>query len=159
MTRQGAAAHWLYLIASGEAEVYWEAPDGERRLLTRLSAGNVFGEMGLMTGAPRSATVVAAGDVECYRLDKAGFEDGCTPGLHWPRRWRTCLPSGSSTTKRCATSCAGRMAMPAHRSSTPRSCAASAISSGWAERLSLALSRTQNGHLELKGLAAASPLS
>ncbi|MBL8287380.1 MAG: mechanosensitive ion channel family protein [Rubrivivax sp.] len=75
MTRQGAAAHWLYLIASGDADVYWEAPDGERRLLTRLCAGSVFGEMGLMTGAPRSATVVAAGDVECYRLDKAGFED------------------------------------------------------------------------------------
>lgn len=75
MTRQGAEAHWLYLIAAGEAEVYWEAPDGERRLLTRLASGNIFGEMGLMTGAPRSATVVAASDVECYRLDKAGFAD------------------------------------------------------------------------------------
>ena len=31
--------------------------------------------MGLMTGAPRSATVVANTDIECYRLDKAGFED------------------------------------------------------------------------------------
>jgi phage-related protein len=63
------------MIAAGEAEVYWEAPDGERRLLTRLPAGSVFGEMGLMTGAPRSATVVAAQDVECYRLDKASFAD------------------------------------------------------------------------------------
>jgi CRP-like cAMP-binding protein len=34
----------------------------------------VFGEMGLMTGAPRSATVIARSDVDCYRLDKAGFE-------------------------------------------------------------------------------------
>jgi hypothetical protein len=75
MTRQGAVAHWLYMIAAGEAEVYWEAPAGERRLLTRLPAGSIFGEMGLMTGAPRSATVVAAQDVECYRLDKASFED------------------------------------------------------------------------------------
>ena len=75
MTRQGAVAHWLYVIAAGEAEVYWEAPDGERRLLTRLPAGSIFGEMGLMTGAPRSATVVAAQDVECYRLDKASFAD------------------------------------------------------------------------------------
>lgn len=75
MTRQGAEAHWLYLIASGEAEVYWEAADGERRLLTRLGPGHIFGEMGLMTGAPRSATVVAACDVECYRLDKAAFAD------------------------------------------------------------------------------------
>jgi len=74
MTRQGASAHWLYIIVGGEAEVYWEAPNGERRLLTRLSPGSIFGEMGLMTGAPRSATVVASSDVECYRLDKASFE-------------------------------------------------------------------------------------
>ena len=74
MTRQGAAAHWLYIVASGEAEVFWEAPNGERLPLTHLAAGSVFGEMGLLTGAPRSATVVAATDVECYRLDKAGFE-------------------------------------------------------------------------------------
>ncbi|MDO9073988.1 MAG: mechanosensitive ion channel family protein [Rubrivivax sp.] len=75
MTRQGATAHWLYIVASGEAEVWWQAPDGERRLVSRLPPGSVFGEMGLMTGAPRAATVVAASDVECYRLDKASFED------------------------------------------------------------------------------------
>ena len=74
MTRQGNTAHWLYIIVSGEAEVYWEAPSGERRLLVRLPPGNIFGEMGLLTGASRSATVVAASDVECYRLDKASFE-------------------------------------------------------------------------------------
>jgi small-conductance mechanosensitive channel/CRP-like cAMP-binding protein len=75
MTRQGDTAHWLYILVSGEAEVYWEAPSGERRLLTRLQPGSIFGEMGLLTGAPRSATVVAGSDVQCYRLDKASFED------------------------------------------------------------------------------------
>jgi small-conductance mechanosensitive channel/CRP-like cAMP-binding protein len=75
MTHQGAVAHWLYLITSGEADVLWVAPDGEKRLLTTVPAGSVFGEMGLMTGAPRSATVVAKTDVDCYRLDKSGFED------------------------------------------------------------------------------------
>jgi len=75
MTHQGAVAHWLYLISSGDADVIWLAPNGEKRLLTTVPAGNVFGEMGLMTGAPRSATVVAKTDVECYRLDKSGFED------------------------------------------------------------------------------------
>jgi small-conductance mechanosensitive channel/CRP-like cAMP-binding protein len=75
MTRQGATAHWLYVLASGEAEVWWQAPGGERRLVSRLPPGSIFGEMGLMTGAPRAATVVAASDAECYRLDKASFED------------------------------------------------------------------------------------
>ena len=75
MTHQGAEAHWLYLVISGEADVIWVAPNGEKRLLTTVPAGSVFGEMSLMTGAPRSATVVAKTDVECYRLDKSGFED------------------------------------------------------------------------------------
>lgn len=75
ITRQGAVAHWLYIIVSGEADVFWETPDGGRRLLTHLPRGSVFGEMGLMTGAARAATVIASTDIECYRLDKAGFED------------------------------------------------------------------------------------
>ncbi len=75
MTRQGATAHWLYIVVGGEAEVWWQAPGGERRLVSRLPPGSIFGEMGLMTGAPRTATVVAGSDVECYRLDKASFED------------------------------------------------------------------------------------
>ena len=75
ITRQGATAHWLYIIVSGEADVFWETPSGERRLITHLPSGSIFGEMGLMTGAPRAATVVASTDVECYRLDKASFAD------------------------------------------------------------------------------------
>lgn len=73
--RQGAVAHWLYMLAGGEADVVWEAPTGERRTLAHMAAGSIFGEMGLMTGAPRAATIVATTDVECYRLDKASFED------------------------------------------------------------------------------------
>ena len=30
--------------------------------------------MGLLTGAPRTADVVACTDLECYRLDKEGFQ-------------------------------------------------------------------------------------
>lgn len=74
MTRQGAVAHWLYVIVSGEADVWFEQPGGERRFVATLGPGSVFGEMGMMTGAPRSATVVARGDAECYRIDKASFE-------------------------------------------------------------------------------------
>ena len=73
MTRQGAVAHWLYLIVAGTAEVWLETAGGRQRLST-LEAGAVFGEMGMMTGEPRRATVTAHSDVECYRLDKEGFE-------------------------------------------------------------------------------------
>jgi len=77
ITRQGATAHWLYLLIAGEAEVWHESsktPKTPRKWVAELGAGTVFGEMGLMTGEPRSATVTAKTDVECYRLDKAGFE-------------------------------------------------------------------------------------
>ena len=74
MTRQGANAHWLYIIVSGEAEAWWQPPEGEPRLLEQRGPGSVFGEIGLMTGAPRRATVIATRDVEAYRLDKAAFE-------------------------------------------------------------------------------------
>ena len=74
VTRQRNIAHWLYVIAAGEAEVFLEVYGQERRSLAVLQEGSFFGEMGLMTGEPRSATVVARTDVECYRLDKATFE-------------------------------------------------------------------------------------
>jgi len=74
ITRQGAVAHWLYLIVHGEAEVFIETPQG-RTLVAQLGDGSFFGEMGLLTGAPRSATVVARTDVDCYRLGKEGFAE------------------------------------------------------------------------------------
>lgn len=76
IAKQGTPAqHWLYIIISGEAEVYLEAPGGKKRVLNVLSNGNFFGEMSLMTGAPRVASVIAKTDVECYRLDKDDFEE------------------------------------------------------------------------------------
>jgi len=74
ITRQGAIAHWLYIMVSGEAEAWWQPPEGPRRLLEKRGPGSVFGEIGLMTGAPRRATVVASTNVEAYRLDKTGFQ-------------------------------------------------------------------------------------
>jgi small-conductance mechanosensitive channel/CRP-like cAMP-binding protein len=73
MTRQGAVAHWLYLIIAGYADVHVDGADGHTRV-GELGPGTIFGEMGLLTGAPRRATVTARTDVVCYRLDKDGFE-------------------------------------------------------------------------------------
>ena len=74
ITRQGNEAHFLYIIIKGEAEVRVAATDGEHRAVAQLSDGEVFGEMGLMTGEPRTATVIAQTDTICYRLDKDGFK-------------------------------------------------------------------------------------
>lgn len=75
MTRQGAVAHWLYILTSGKAEVRTHGDTGKKgALVAVIEAPGFFGEMGMMTGAPRSADVIAITDVECYRLDKEGFQ-------------------------------------------------------------------------------------
>ncbi len=72
MTRQGAVAHWLYVVMDGTAEVRVTF-EGQEKIVAKIEAPGFFGEMGLMTGEPRTATVVALTEVECYRLDKAAF--------------------------------------------------------------------------------------
>jgi CRP-like cAMP-binding protein len=74
ITRQGDVAHWLYVLMTGDVDIWYEINQQERKLLTTLSSGRVFGEMGLMTGEPRRATVIAKTEVECYRIDKQNFE-------------------------------------------------------------------------------------
>jgi small-conductance mechanosensitive channel len=75
ITRQGAESHWLYIIASGEADVVLATERGAPTKVGELAAGQFFGEMALMTGAPRSASVYAKTDVTCYRLDSQSFQD------------------------------------------------------------------------------------
>jgi CRP-like cAMP-binding protein/small-conductance mechanosensitive channel len=75
ITRQGAAAHWLYVLTKGEAEVRIAGSDGDERKVAEIKAPGFFGEMALMTGAAREATVVARTDVECLRVDKDDFRD------------------------------------------------------------------------------------
>lgn len=81
ITRQGAVAHWLYVLTSGKAEVRANVdPDGDgpapsqAKVVASLKAPDFFGEMGLMTGEPRAADVIATTDVDCFRLGKETFE-------------------------------------------------------------------------------------
>jgi len=74
ITKQGNAAHWLYLLAFGEAEVHYAPPGGGPQLVGTVHAGQFFGEMALINGEARSATVTAKTDIECYRLDRASFQ-------------------------------------------------------------------------------------
>ncbi|WP_081686939.1 mechanosensitive ion channel family protein [Chitinilyticum litopenaei] len=74
ITRQGAVAHWLYILITGEVAVWRDYGQDGGVLLGTLPAGEIFGEMGLMTGAPRMATIVASSYCECYRLDRDSFQ-------------------------------------------------------------------------------------
>ena len=74
ITKQGNVPHWLYIVAFGEVEVRYEPPHGAPQIITTLRPGQFFGEMALLTGEARSATVIASTDVECYRLDVKSFQ-------------------------------------------------------------------------------------
>jgi CRP-like cAMP-binding protein/small-conductance mechanosensitive channel len=74
ITRQGAAGNWLYVITLGTAEVRTNIEPEHQIVVAQLAAPDFFGEMSLMTGEPRSADVVAVGDVDCFRLGKETFE-------------------------------------------------------------------------------------
>jgi small-conductance mechanosensitive channel/CRP-like cAMP-binding protein len=71
--RQGDAADSLYILTTGRLAVYDES-GGSRTRLASLAAPDYVGEMGLLTGQARGATVVADRDALCYRIDKAGFD-------------------------------------------------------------------------------------
>jgi small-conductance mechanosensitive channel/CRP-like cAMP-binding protein len=73
VTHEGAHEDGLYILVRGTASVRI-GHDGAAREVARLGPGQVFGEMSLMTGEARTATVVATSDLVCYRVDKSAFE-------------------------------------------------------------------------------------
>ena len=70
IVRQGEPGHSMYVLCSGSAAVLLEP---ERQEVARLGKGEYFGEMSLLTGEPRSATVVARGDVVVVEIEAELF--------------------------------------------------------------------------------------
>ena len=71
--RQGDPADRFYILARGEVEVLNHHPSGEDIVLAVLGAGEYFGEVGLVQGRSRMATVRALTEVEALTLDIEGF--------------------------------------------------------------------------------------
>ncbi len=73
---QGEAGDSLYLVSEGTFGVYVRGADDRPAVrVAELKRGGCFGEMALLTGEPRSASVLADGDGELLRLDKERFTD------------------------------------------------------------------------------------
>lgn len=62
--REGDASDVAYVIESGRVEIFRETSSGEHQSLAMLKVGQMFGEMGPMDGAPRTASARAVGDVQ-----------------------------------------------------------------------------------------------
>jgi small-conductance mechanosensitive channel/CRP-like cAMP-binding protein len=71
VVRQGDEGDSLFLVASGQVEVSVRASGGSvERTLAALGPGDYFGEMSLLTGAPRSATIRAIEETSLVVLRK-----------------------------------------------------------------------------------------
>jgi len=70
--RQGDESNAAYVLVSGTADVLIERADG--RILMSSVAGNaIIGEMGIVTGDPRSATIVSTSEIVALKLRKEVF--------------------------------------------------------------------------------------
>jgi CRP-like cAMP-binding protein len=80
VTAEGGAADAFFVIVSGEAEV---TVAGQAR--STLTAGDHFGEIALLQGSGRTATVTAVSDLRCYALTPWDFRtlvEG-SPSIAW----------------------------------------------------------------------------
>jgi CRP-like cAMP-binding protein len=71
---QGSPGDALYLIDAGQVEIVSDGRDGPS-VLARLGADEVFGEMALLTGKPRSMSARAATHTNLWVLYRSDFDD------------------------------------------------------------------------------------
>jgi len=72
VVRQGDAGDTLFLVADGELRVFVNTPAGDKDV-ARLFENTLFGEMALITGQPRTASVAAAGDADVIGVSRAAL--------------------------------------------------------------------------------------
>lgn len=63
---QGDEGNALYLIISGKVRVVLYGEEGKEIVLSIMKEGDVFGEMAIFDGEPRSASIEAIEDAECF---------------------------------------------------------------------------------------------
>ena len=73
---EGDAGASMYVIASGEVKVYTRGTGGSGSVyLAKLGEGDFFGEVSVLTGKPRTATITASRQTELLRLDKEKLDN------------------------------------------------------------------------------------
>ena len=71
IVQQGDAGDSLFIIVEGVVGVQVQSDDGRTKEVARLGAGDFFGEMALLTGEERTATVIALVDTYLFELTQA----------------------------------------------------------------------------------------
>lgn len=74
VVKQGDSPEFFYVIQSGSLQVFRETTEGIRTHLTELKAGDYFGEVALVTGQPRTASVAALEEAVLLEVNKEEFD-------------------------------------------------------------------------------------
>ena len=77
IVRQGERSERFFIIVDGEVEVRREG-HGQDVIVTRHGPGQLFGEVGALTGAPQTATFVAVTKTVVMAVNRSSFQDFVT---------------------------------------------------------------------------------
>ena len=83
--RQGDLADALYIVLAGRIRISVNNPTGNEKVLNFAGVGDVVGEMGLLSGDPRSATATTSTDAILLQLRKADFDSLLTNDVDFMR--------------------------------------------------------------------------
>jgi hypothetical protein len=73
--REGQGGGSLYMLTAGRVRAFKKGPDGKQNPLGDLQEGAFFGEMSILTGQPRMASVVALSSCELLELDRPTLDE------------------------------------------------------------------------------------
>jgi len=73
--REGQGGGSLYMLTSGRVRAFKKGTDGKQNPLGDLKEGAFFGEMSILTGQPRMASVVALARCELLELDRPTLDE------------------------------------------------------------------------------------
>ncbi|MCG6533628.1 MAG: cyclic nucleotide-binding domain-containing protein [Syntrophales bacterium LBB04] len=74
IVQENEAGDSLFIVVSGLLEVLKTSVDGQCSKVAVLAPGHIFGEMSLLTGSPRNATITAQTPVTLIEVNKSHFE-------------------------------------------------------------------------------------
>ena len=79
---RGDVGDCLYIIRQGVVEVYVDTTEGEKIVFAENTSGDVFGEISLLDGGPRTATAVALDDTDTLSCDRENLLEFVTKHPH-----------------------------------------------------------------------------
>lgn len=72
---EGAAGDSMFILTSGKVKAYVKTPKGKSLKVQEFEEGDFFGEISVLTGKPRTATLTAAVNCDCLELTRSALDE------------------------------------------------------------------------------------